>query len=324
MSKLNERAMLVNLSIGYWDGRKKDKTTTQEVLVDTHATSDAGVWWTRTVPKDIINRVLAARTAARMVHYRYTMPWANDGPRILPAALFLEYTAAMRGIEQTFRKIVADFIDIYPTILADSKKRLGELANRITMPTVDEVGDKFQWSVRFLPLPDVADFRIDLGSDATADIRAGIEAQVKDATTAAMQDLWTRLHDVVSRMVERLADPKAIFRDSLIQNAAELCGMLPKLNVTGDPQLTATCNEVAAKLAKLDPQTLRDDEKARATAASTATDILSRMTAAMGGANNQPSSELSTAIGERVKKLQPKAAKKGAAKKGSKKQRSVA
>ena len=43
-----------------------------------------------------------------------------------------------------------------------------------------------------------------------------------------------------------MADPKKVFRDSLVENARELCELLPKLNMTDDPNLEAIRKELTA------------------------------------------------------------------------------
>src|SRR5436853_517110 len=58
---LDERAMLVYLSIGFWEGRKKDKEKSKEVMKDEHAHQDSGTWWTRIVPPSATKPVVNAR-----------------------------------------------------------------------------------------------------------------------------------------------------------------------------------------------------------------------------------------------------------------------
>jgi hypothetical protein len=97
-----------------------------------------------------------------------------------------------------------------------------------------------------------------------------------------MQDAWTRLHDVVSHIAERLSDPKAIFRDSLIDNAKDVCDTLQRLNVTNDPNLEAMRARVAAELTAVSPATLRDVPQVRETTARKAAGIMDAMAGLYG------------------------------------------
>lgn len=280
-SGLDSRAMLVNLSIGFWEGRKKDKEKTAEVLREEHAGTDAGVWWTKVVPASATKPVINARLRARNIHIHFTLPWQDDGSRVLPATMFMDYTAAMRKAEEDFQEAVAGFLAEYPTHVASARQRLGGLFREDQLPSLREIEGKFPWTIRFNPLPTAGDFRVDLGSDTTKEIQKSIQEQADAAMQNAMGDLWERLHDVVSRVADRLNDPKGIFRDSLIENVVELCELLPKMNVTGDKELDNARAEVLAKLAKVEPEVLRTNPSARADTAKAANDILKAMSAFM-------------------------------------------
>jgi hypothetical protein len=71
-------------------------------------------------------------------------------------------------------------------------------------------------------------------------------------------------------MSERLSsadgDTKKIFRDSLIDNAVELCQVLKHLNITKDPQLEQMRHDLEQSIKHIDAQSLREsDELRRAT-----------------------------------------------------------
>jgi hypothetical protein len=61
-------------------------------------------------------------------------------------------------------------------------------------------------------------------------------------------------------------DTKKIFRDSLIDNAVELCQVLKHLNITQDPQLEQMRYDLEQSIKHIDAQSLREsDELRRAT-----------------------------------------------------------
>jgi predicted secreted Zn-dependent protease len=105
---------------------------------------------------------------------------------------------------------------------------------------------------------------------------------VKDAEQAALKEVWTRLFDRVKHMAEKLADPKSIFRDSMVDNAREICALLPRLNFNDDPQLEAMRQEVESKLIK-HPEALRNDPDLRRDTAAEAKAIMDKMSVFMGG-----------------------------------------
>ena len=84
-----------------------------------------------------------------------------------------------------------------------------------------------------------------------------VAEQVQRAEGMATRDCWDRLYKVVSKAAEKLADPKGIFRDSLVENARELCELLPRLNVMDDPNLEAMRHSVEKALCVHDADDLR-------------------------------------------------------------------
>ena len=71
------------------------------------------------------------------------------------------------------------------------------------------------------------------------------------------------------------------FRDTIVTNLVKLVDVLPKLNVTGDPELERLADQVRASLL-VDPQELRKSESVRTETAKAANRIATTMAAYMG------------------------------------------
>ena len=138
-----------------------------------------------------------------------------------------------------------------------------------------------------MPLPDAADFRVTLGDEEKERIKRQITAAVEASLQVASRELWQRLYEAVSHLAERLQAYKVTeegvehpFRDSVVTNLMKLVDVLPKLNVTADPELERLAAEVRASLL-VDPQELRKLESVRNETAKTAIAISARMSAYM-------------------------------------------
>ena len=59
-------------------------------------------------------------------------------------------------------------------------------------------------------------------------------------------------------MAEKLANPDAVFRDSLVNNLVELVDLIPARNFTADPELDQLARATRDKLANLDPENLQN------------------------------------------------------------------
>lgn len=270
---LQERAMLVNLNIRGWSARKRDKNIGKEVE-RAHQATDAGNFNKLLIDKTALKPLENLSGVMRDTHYKMTLPWGDNGDRLLPATMYFDYVNTFRDLRSRFDSAVRDFVTNYPTYKQAARKRLGSMYDPEDYPDVSVIAQKFSAKPSFLPVPDAKDFRVDLGEEAVGEIRKDIEKEMANRQLEATKDLWSRLKDVVSRIHERLSDPEAIFRDSLIENAQTLCALAQKLNFTNDPDLEHTRKDIEHRLCRVAPQRLRDDKTVRALVADAAADIL--------------------------------------------------
>jgi hypothetical protein len=140
-----------------------------------------------------------------------------------------------------------------------------------------------------MPLPDANDFRVILGDEEKDRIKRQITASVQASLTVASQELWQRMYEAVSHMAERLSAYKASgegvehpFRDSIVTNLVKLVDVMPRLNVTGDPELERLTSQVRASLL-VDPAELRKSQDIRAETAQKAARIAQQMASYMAG-----------------------------------------
>jgi hypothetical protein len=280
MQALNERAMLVSCKVSVWPAAKTDKRVSAEVAAQ-HAVTErrAGKYRKNCINVDAPEFVAVKKAAGdlKTAHYRLTLPWRDDGVRILPSLAHPEYSDTMRNLRSAFTDKVGAFVAAFPQLVADARVELNGLFNDADYPT--DIRAKFGASVHFAPLPAASDFRAAV--DNADEIRAQIDAGVAEAVAEAMRDPYQRLFDAVSRMVNRLSDPKAVFHDTLVSNVADLVCILPALNITGDAQLEALRLDAGRMIAGLTPQALRDDPVTRANVAQEAAAIERAMAAFM-------------------------------------------
>ena len=279
---LRDKAMLVRLHISQWTARKLDRKVTQEVAQQHGASEDAGRYNKLLVAKEHLATIAKVANAARTYFYANTLPWNDDGSRILPAANWAAYAKDLRQFRQDFERAAAAFVAGYPRFVQEAERRLNGLFRRGDYPEPGDIARRFAFTVDVDPLPAADDFRVNLSAEDVAAVRADIEARTQARISEAMQDLWQRLRQAVRHAHERLRDERAIFRDSLIGNLKDLCEVLPRLNLTDDPQLEALRQEVERDLATWDPEALRRSPLWRKRAAEDAKAILEKMTAYFG------------------------------------------
>ncbi len=291
MTNITERAMLVALNISQWSARKHDKKASEDVAKINGSDVHMGRYTKDLVDKDALRNIQLIARAAREHHLFNTLPWCDAGFRILPGAAYFDYTAEQRRFRSKYQGAVREFSERYQTCVNEARTRLQGLFSMADYPSPEEIAGKFAMECAFTPLPDGDDFRVTLGAEEEARVRAEIEQRVQCAAEDAMRDLWARVHDAVARMSRNLnnyhVDPVSgkvqhPFRDTMVENLRALAEVLPKLNVAGDPHMESMRSRLVESLCFHEAQTLRDDASLRRSVASEADDILAGMAAYVG------------------------------------------
>ena len=123
-------AMLVELNISLWTGRKFDKNVSQEIDTQKHATTRAGNYHKKLFadePK--FEAITKFAGSARTAHYYQTMPWSDSGLRLLTTPLFFDYNKKMTEADAEFNRLVGEFINDYDNMIARAHTKLGNLFN---------------------------------------------------------------------------------------------------------------------------------------------------------------------------------------------------
>lgn len=231
---------------------------------------------------DYLDNVHKKASAIRLKYYENTLPWGMEGTQLLPSANYLAFMSDFRKEKGEWEYLVNEFVSNYDQLRLDAKRILGSLYNDSDYPTANEIANKFRMDMAVFPVP-TNDFRVQINDAELTRIQQDVEQRVKQAQSQAMQEVWQRLYDKVKHIAERLADPKAVFRDSMIENARELCALLPRLNFADDPNLESLRQQVELSLTNQHPDSLRNDPLLRSDKAAEAKSIMDAMSVFMGG-----------------------------------------
>lgn len=265
---LSSSSMLVNISISVWSGRKLDKEVSQEVDAQKSTKTRAGNYNKNLFAGvDELEKVRQVAGRLRNWHQENTLPWSDGGDRLLPMANFLDYKRQLVEYEREFKEAVQEFCDKYPDLISAQAFRMGALFKRDEYPLPDEIPHKFELRYTFSPVPEIHDFRVDASEEMRKELEQHYAKAYEDRLANVTKDLWERLHGCLKHLTDRLSDAedgeRKIFRDSLVSNAVELCGLLTKLNITNDPKLEAARKALEGAVCNLDPKDLRKSNDAR-------------------------------------------------------------
>jgi hypothetical protein len=80
--------------------RKHDKDASEEIATRHGAQSDAGRYHKILLPKAALAEIQKIVSEARQEHYFMTLPWDDNGYRVLPAAVYMDHVEKMRTLSK--------------------------------------------------------------------------------------------------------------------------------------------------------------------------------------------------------------------------------
>jgi hypothetical protein len=281
MSGIARAAMLVDLQISIYSGRKQDKRTQAEVTTAKGANSKRAASVYKSLFADCVelDSITKFQARARAEHYRLTLPWNDYGARLLPTKALLDYQQSMGRYQAEFERLVEAFLDKYDTLVAAAAFQLGTLFDRDEYPARDKVAQKFRMETSFTPLPTAGDFRLDIENEVQQELVDKYEKKITEQIAAANQDSWTRLYEALKRLSDRLVvtedGKKKVFHDTMVTGALELCELLTQMNVTNDQSLEKARRKLEEVLSGVTPKELREEDGTRITTKRKVDEILS-------------------------------------------------
>lgn len=268
-------AVLIDLSISVWTGRKLDRKASDTITTQSNAAKGVA-----NVSKKLLgdcaelDAVQKFAANARNSHYSMTLPWSDLGMRLCPTARYLGtsnrdgYEAVMTELQTEFFRLVNVFLDAYDWEIQNAQLKLGDLFNADEYPTRDSLSTKFKFRFVAVPVPTSGDWRLDIGNEAMSVMQEQYDKFYNDQLQSAMGDVWQRAHAALSKMSERLdyADDttKKIFRDTLVENVHDIVELMSTCNITNDPAMAEAQRRLSQALEGVTPDALREDAYLRA------------------------------------------------------------
>lgn len=273
---LADKAMVVTLSVSCWTARKQDKKVAEEVELK-HNARDAGRYNKLLIDKQHLDPLTSMAGRIRQKHYDLTLPWLDNGGRLLPSKLFSKYQQEIGQLKDEYRQKVDSFIPLYDShLIADARSRLGTMYEPGDYPPGATLRRKFSVDIDIIAVPQASDFRVEVGDTERRRIQEEITERMELRQREAMLDAWARVRRVVSTIHARMSAPKTIIHDSLIDNAQELVQLLPGLNIIDDPMLAEVTHDITNNLL-VDVWKLRKSATTRKALAKAAEEILKKL-----------------------------------------------
>ncbi len=269
LAGVSRAAMLVDLNISTFSGRRQDRSTQEEITESKGAKSKRAASVSKMLFAECteLEAITKFQSMVRQRHYALTLPWLDSGVRLLPTARLLAYQQEMTGYQNTLHDLVDVFVEKYDVLVSAAAFQLGGLFDRADYPTKEQARKRFSITTTFMPLPTSGDFRLDIEADVQNDMRQRYEQAAANMLATAQADAWQRLYDVLTRISTRLTDvdgKRQRIYDTVLTNASDLCELLSAFNVTGDPALEHARARLHDALLGVEPADIRESANVRA------------------------------------------------------------
>lgn len=284
---LNSVSLLCEFNASVWTARKLDRSESAKVVDGAGAKSKAAARVNKNLlaGRPELDQIAQLVTEARNYVYANTVPWSDNGQRLLITSRFPKFNQRMEDYKAQFDDMVRAFVDVYPTLITAQAMALGAMFNRTEFPIAAEIPSKFAMACEYLPVPSSGDLRVDIGNQAQDELRAKLERMADTRVDRAMADVTAKFTAHLTRMADRLLTDKddktgedkgRRFHDTLVSGALDLCDLLQDYNITGDPLLSLARKTLEEQLVGVTANTLREDPIKRAEVRSTVSSILGR------------------------------------------------
>ena len=249
---ISSGAMLVELSISVWTARRGDKEAKRKLDALTGANDDVyNITKKLTGDDPLLDKIRKHAASTRTnIHYHYTLPWSDTGPRLLTTACYFDYTKRMTEAQEQHNKMAAEYIagfdDTVERVIANSPPGT---FRRSEFPTQFQLRQKFGFRVNYSPVPEQGDWRVDVNNEARSELAAQYADFYQRKTVEAMQDVWQRANKALTHVSERLADPepgftgvvtkegRKKFSETLLEDMMEMVDLMKRCNITNDEKM---------------------------------------------------------------------------------------
>jgi hypothetical protein len=279
--------MIANLQISTWVGHRLDKAATRAITEQSNADQDAARVNKHIIPKPVLQPIQSAATGVRLHFYANTLPWKDNGDRLLTRQSYVKFIERHSELKEVFNGVVEDFLTRgYLGARDQASFRMGDLFDPNDYPSPDELRRRFAVHLDIDAVTEADDFRVALDKNEIQQVHRSMEEAMQGRLTRAMRDVWDRLADTLGHFASKMGSDE-VFRDSTVKNLEALVETLPDLNIIGDPNLDAILDDIKGTLIGFDAKSLRKDAEVRSSAATEAQRIMDDMKGFMAafGAN---------------------------------------
>jgi hypothetical protein len=243
MKKLDEKAVLVQLTAKSVGNTKKDVEITSIVLSD-YGITDGNGSFSKKLYGEFIAPVGTASAALRKFFNEKTYPWSGK-QRLCPLVdennpkrlFFKEFEDKVRELIGEYDRAVATFLDKVRdgSVEADARNRLGRAFKDDDYTGADEMAEKFGIIYEVNPVPS-DDIRVGFSAEMEQSIREKVNTQNKAHFAEVSLAVLNDARNLVHILLEKIQDDTTAIKAEVIQKIQSQMEHFRAFPVTGEAE----------------------------------------------------------------------------------------
>lgn len=277
-SALRSIGTLVHFTGRSWSGKKNDLEATEIVRENTGGVGRVGRYDKYLLGNHDaeLKALQSAIASARNTHYGLTLPYGVSKDRLLANVKFIDYIKAMNNHIATVEDLKKQLVDVYPQRVRDAIRDQGSLGDPTDYPPPERIAEKFEIRFGFEPIPTDSGFA-GLDKRIIEKLQSNMRERMREHVRDALQEGFEELYRYIDNIHDKLNTEKAIFRNTLLENAKRSVQIVRPFNLTADPEIEKLLDDIEHRLCEYDLDDLRKNVKVRKQAADEARSVLDKM-----------------------------------------------
>lgn len=275
--------LLLELNISCLTVRRYDRQISQEVA-DNHGSDVSAGNYNKHLLAGATNHFVKLATTARTTLYSLSLPWNNNGLRLVSNRAIEAVDQKLAAIRDEFNGLKPDFARRYPDLIESDRRRLNGMFQESDYPSPQTVLDKFNFVWGYWPVPTGDHILSGLVASEVASYTAKANECTKRSTemlNKATTDIFLRIKERVSYLLEKLNNCGTVdnsrMRNSITDSIREFVDLIPLLNLQDNADVTAFADRMRSELCIYDADILRTSPAARDQTAAAAKDMLDKL-----------------------------------------------
>lgn len=250
---LRNATMIVELHTSYYTARVKDHDLGYE-LADSHKVEERELISVhkKLVSGPYLKNIQSCMAEARRIHEKLTTPWTivggdgpKRGPRLLGVTMYQEYVEKIGNAKGMAEDNIEILCEHWPEIVDQSIAKLGDVADRYSYPTVEDLRSKFRFDVQFSPVPSADQFSsVNLPPEVMDTLAQRMSEHTKTQAVEAVRHVYQRALDRVQHLYQMTCEEDRRLHESTVEHVKDTADILESFNVTGDPELASIVNDM--------------------------------------------------------------------------------